>query len=156
MASSRPLRDAAGPIRSTQDLRRFATILARHFDLRPDPVVNVGYVWWQGPKTRAIDMMGADLGNFTIARWALRGRLRLPIEQLEYEMVSAVGFWLDEHRWNTGPKGSRPGLSAEEGSERGVVPLSKGCANKVSCPDAGVVPRRASDGSRRRTHQDDV
>ena len=62
-------------------------------------------------------MMGADLGNFTIARWALRGRLRLPIEQLEYEMVSAVGFWLDEHRWNTRPEGSRPGLSAEEGSD---------------------------------------
>jgi hypothetical protein len=50
-------------------------------------------------------------GYFTVARWAARGRYRWRIEDIEGQLVEAVGFWLYSHRNRTLPKGQRPGWS---------------------------------------------
>lgn len=89
--SGQPLRETAGPIRNIDDLRRVATILARHFDLPRAPTVKVGYVPWKGPSTSLVDSPGIPLGHFTIARWAVRDKFRRAPDDLEYQLVCAVG-----------------------------------------------------------------
>lgn len=106
----RPLRTTVGQIKNVNDLRRTATTLARYFNLPGDPIVKVGYVAWQGPSTPPIELAPTSHGYFVLARWAVRGKYRWPIEALEYQIVRAVGMWLDAHRRRTLPKEGRPGL----------------------------------------------
>jgi len=114
--SIEPLRQTMEPIRNTNDLRRIAGILAQHFGLPHAPTVKVGYVPWKGPSTPIIDLVGGTHGHFTIARWAVRGRHRRAPEDLEYQLVCAVGFWLDSHRRHSVAEEHRPGLFDETGT----------------------------------------
>jgi hypothetical protein len=81
--TARTLRETAGQIRSVNDLRRVATILAQHFNLPHAPTIEVGYVPWQGPSTPLIDLVSVPYGHFRIARWAVRGKYRRSPETLE-------------------------------------------------------------------------
>ena len=119
--SGQPLRETAGPIRNIDDLRRVATILARRFDLPRAPTVEVGYVPWKGPSTSLVDSAGIPLGHFTIARWAVRGKFRRAPDDLEYQLVCAVGSWLDCHRRHSSDQENRPGLLDETGTREVLV-----------------------------------
>ncbi len=98
------------------DLKRAGATLARELGLPNEPTIRVGYVPWKGPDTSEIELMGAPHGFFTVARWAVRGKYRRSWNTLEYRLVCGIGFWLESHRRRMLPKGERPGLFDESGT----------------------------------------
>ena len=125
------LRAASAAPKGLADLRNVGATLARYLGLPRAPSVTIAYVPWSGPSTPIVESMGIPTGHFSIARWAARGRYRRSIEVLEYEIVCAVGAWLDAHRATNGEGrganadvGTRDALVAWYGSEAAAAMMA--------------------------------